>query len=383
VKVLFVCPWIPWPLTNGGKIRTFHLVREAARRAEVHLRLVREPDTDPDAVDELSRICASVKLFDRTPPDAWMRWSRAKLERWFHSVPLRDELRRELARESFDVVHLDELLLARLVPADCRAAVVQHHHKLDTVLYGAIGIGGRFDRAKLRRLEAYSARRFRHQLLCSEDDAAILRRRYGELRFGVLPSGYDPSTFAPSDPPRPRDPARLLFLGSMDYGPNVDGIRWFAAKCWPEIRARRPDAHLEVVGGDPTPEVRALASAEIEVTGRVPAVRPHLERAGVFVVPLRIGGGTRLKIVEALSLATPTVSTTIGAEGLGLVDDEHLLLADDPASFAAAVIRLIEDREAATRLGETGRSFAAARYRWETLADRLVDYWERAASSSG
>ena len=381
MKVLFVCPWVPWPLENGGKVRTYHLVRAASRLAEIHLRLVREPETAPDAADELSRICASVKLFDRTPPGAWTRWSRAKLERWFHSAPLCDELRRELGRESFDVVHLDELLLARIVPPDARAAVVQHHHKLDTVLYETLGIGGHFDRAKLRRLEAYSARRFRHQLLCSEDDAAILRRRYGELHFGVLPSGFDPSTFEPSDPPLPREPSRLLFLGSMDYHPNVDGILWFAARCWPEIRARRPDARLEIVGGDPTPEVRALASAEIEVTGRVPEVRPHLERAGVFVVPLRIGGGTRLKIVEALALATPTVSTRIGAGGLELVDDEHLLLADDPASFAAAVVRLIEDREAAARLGETGRSFATARYRWETLADRLVDYWERAASS--
>ena len=386
MRVLFACPWVPWPLTNGGKTRTYHLLRQAARRAEVHVRLVREPDTAPDAAAELAEFCASVEILDRTSPGPVRRWTRAKIERWFHSDPLRAALQRDLATGAFDVLHLDEPLLTRSVPAAPRTAVVVHHHKLDTVLYDALGAGTgplrHFDLFKLRRLERYAARRFPHQVLCSEDDAAILRHRHGDLDFGVVPSGYDEEQFHASDPPPPRDPGRVLFLGSMDYGPNVDAVRWFVSACLPALRARRPGVVLEVIGRHPGPEVRSLAGEGVVVTGEVPEVPSHLERCAVFLVPLRIGGGTRLKLVEALALGAPTVSTTIGAEGLGLEHGKHLLLADDPPALVDAVDRLLADPAAARALGERGRAFAHDRYRWGILGEHLVDYWKRAAESA-
>lgn len=382
MKVLFVVPWIPWPLVNGGKIRTYHLLREAAKRAEIHLHLVREREPIPDAAEELARFCAAVTIHERGTPSPWFTVSRPKFERWFHSPSLAAAIAREGASGTYDVVHLDELAVARLVPAAARAAVVQHHHKLDTVLYEALNgegdLAARFDLWKLRRLEAYSLRRFRHQLLCSEGDGEILRERYGPHDFGAIPSGFDSQLFRRAESPAPREAHRLLFLGSMDYGPNVDGVRWFVEQVLEAIRAADPDVLLEIVGADPPPEIRELAGDHIHVTGRVPDVRPHLERASAMVVPLRIGGGTRLKIVEALALGTPVVSTTIGAEGLDLVADEHLRLADDPASFATAVTGLLADPAAAAALAERGRAFVHARYRWEALGDRLVDYWERA-----
>ncbi|MEW6071930.1 MAG: glycosyltransferase [Planctomycetota bacterium] len=386
MKVLVVCPWVPWPLESGGKTRTYHLLREAARRVEIELFVVREPETDPAAAAALAAASASLAFFDRTPPGPGRRWARAKIERWFHSAPLRAAIRDRLGRGAVDLVHLDELLLARCVPPDARAPVVVHHHKLDTVLHAALaprpGSARRFDGWKLRRLERYAARRFPHQVTCSLEDAALLRARYEALDLEVVPSGFDPAHFRPADPPPPRDPARLLFLGSMDYGPNEDGVSWFARAVLPALRARHPGTVLEVVGPHPGPALRALAGEGVAVVGRVPAVPERLERCGVFVVPLRIGGGTRLKLVEALAMGAPAVSTTIGAEGLGLADGEHILLADDPASFAAAVERLLANPRRAQELGRAGRAFVHARYRWETLAARLVAYWERVASSS-
>jgi len=168
----------------------------------------------------------------------------------------------------------------------------------------------------------------------------------------------------------------------MDYGPNVEAVLRFAREMLPRIRAARPGTVLEIVGGDPTPEVRALAASPgVTVTGRVERVQPYLERASALVVPLAIGGGTRLKIVEALALATPVVSTTIGAQGLGLEPDEHLLLADGAEEFASACLRLLGDSGLGARLGSRGRAHVHEHFRWEVLGQELVDYWERVAFS--
>ncbi len=376
---------MPWPLVNGGKIRTYNLLARAASQAEIHLRVIREPGMADDAVDALSAICASVTFFDRARPGPWARWMQPKLERWFHSTSLFATLRSELAGGGFQLVHLDELLLARLVPPNRKLPVIQHHHKLDTVLYdslwSAAGPTRHFDLWKLRRLEKESARRYRHHLLCSAEDADILRERYGALDCGVVPSGYDPVAFSPTEPPPARDPDRIVFVGSMNYGPNVDGVVRFVHEVLPAIRARRPNVRFDIVGGEPVRAILDLASDHITVTGRVPDVRPFLERASLMVVPLAIGGGTRLKIVEALALSTPVVSTTIGAEGLGLVDGEHLVLADGASPFADAVARQLAAPGAAAQLGARGRTFVEGRYRWDLLAGDLVEYWEHVAFS--
>jgi glycosyltransferase involved in cell wall biosynthesis len=388
MKVLYVCPFVPWPLVNGGKIRTYHLLRQAARQAEIHLRVIQEPVPVPGAAEALAPLCRSLGFFERSRPGRIERRKLPKLERWFHSRELLAAVERDLsggtAGGGFRLVHLDELLLARVVPPGRAMPVVQHHHKLDTVLYDSLardaGLQRRFDAWKLRRLEAESARRYRHHLLCSQDDADTLRTRYGALDVAVVQSGFDPDAFRPT-PGVARERERLVFLGSMDYGPNVDGIVRFAREILPRIRAERPGVELDVVGGDPLPEVRALAGPGVHVTGRVDSVAPYLERASALVVPLAIGGGTRLKIVEALALATPVVSTTIGAQGLGLVHERHLLLADGAEAFAAATLKVLADPAAAARLGRAGREYVHEHYRWEVLGRELVDYWERVAFS--
>jgi len=384
VKVLFVCPFAPWPLVNGGKVRTYQLLRAAAERAELHVHLVREPEQAADVEDALRPFCASITVHARDPIGKLGRWTRPKLERWFHSSALRAALASATRDGGFDLVHLDELLLARTLSAHTPVPVVQHHHKLDTVLYGEIGTGGALEQAfdlwKLERLERESTRRTKHHVTCSQGDADVLIGRHGALDIGVVPSGFDPDVFAP-DPAVAREPDHLLYLGSMDYGPNVDGVLWFHEAIWPLVRTARPDAVLDVVGGDPLPEVRALAGSDagVVVHGRADSVPPWLRRTSALVVPLRIGGGTRLKIAEALGVGTPTVSTTVGAEGLDLVDGEHVALADTPEEFARRTLALLDDPGEACALGERGRTHALRAFTWRVLGDRLVDYWERVA----
>ncbi len=385
MKVLFICPFVPWPLVNGGKIRTYHLIRSVSSLAEIHLRVIREPGLTAEAEEAFEPYCASLKFFDRQRPGSWIRWSRPKLERWFHSPALEAAVQREIEEGDYQLVHLDELLLARIVPSARRIPIVQHHHKLDTVLYDKVnasrGPHRYFDLWKLYRLEAESARRYRHHLTCSEGDAEILRQRHGALDCAAVPSGFDPDFFHPSDPPPERAPKRLLFLGSMNYGPNVDAMLRFVLDCMPSLRERHPGVVLDVVGGDPTPEVKSLAGDDVNVTGRVEDVRPYLERCAAMVVPLRIGGGTRLKIVEALALNTPVVSTSTGAEGLGLEHGRELLLADDVPSLVERIGELFDDPGLGQRLGAAGRASVYERYRWDALAQDLFEYWERVAFS--
>lgn len=385
MKILFVCPFVPWPLVNGGKIRTYHLLRTASSQAEIHLRAIQEPEPEAGASEALAPWCRSLAFFPRSRPGTVLRWKLPKLERWFHSRALLEAVQADLSGGGFRLVHLDELLLARIVPPVRSVPVVQHHHKLDTVLYGSLAsdqtLARRFDLWKLRRLEAESARRYRHHLLCSQDDADTLRGRYGALDCAVVPSGFDPQRFHPDPALGARTREELVFLGSMDYGPNVEGVLHFTRAILPLVQRARPEVRFRIVGADPLPAVRALAGERVELTGRVPDVQPYLQKASALVVPLRIGGGTRLKIVEALALGTPVVSTTIGAQGLGLEHGRHLLLADGDADFAAATLRVLSDPVEAARMGERGRAHVHEHFRWDVLGRELVDYWERVAFS--
>jgi len=381
LKCLFVTPAVPYPPDSGGRIRTYRLLRELGTRTRLHLRAVLETPAAATALAQLEPYCASVKGFPRAASSPWRHTTRPKLERWFHSAALVFALRSELERGDFDLVHLDELCLARCVDAHARTPVVVHHHKLDSVLHELLPqrnpLGKAFDLFKLRRLEAAAARRFRFHVLTSAQDQAQLLARYPRLETAVVESGFDPEYFQPSD--APREPQRLLFLGSLDYGPNVDGLQWFVREVLPLILIRRPGVRLCVVGSSPLPGVRALACAQVEVVGAVDDVRPQLSSASALVVPLRIGGGTRIKIVEALGCELPVLSTPIGVEGLEFRDPEHLYLAHGAQAFAEAALALLADPQEARARSRRGRELALERYTWRDLAGRLLQVWERAA----
>jgi glycosyltransferase involved in cell wall biosynthesis len=384
MEVLFLCPWLPWPLNSGGKLRTFNLIKSVAPWARVHLRAVLEPGQGQADVDALAPYCASIKAFGREAASPLMRLTHSKMERWFHSPAMIEAVRRELASESFDVVHVDELLHARILPPTSqnghpRPPVVQHHHKLDTVFAknntSVSGLEKHFDAWKVHRLERESADRHQHHLLCSPDDAQILSSRYPRLSCSVVPSGYDPEYFAPPASPPARVPGELCFVGSMDYAPNTGAVTHFVHHVLPRIVEQRPDVRLKIVGRNPTPRILALASERVEITGGVPDVRPWLSRASAMVVPLSIGGGTRLKIVEAMAMNCPVVSTSIGAEGLGLTTGSELLLADSDEAFSAAVLELFDDPESAAQLAARAKGYVEANLTWGRLAERLARVW--------
>jgi len=200
----------------------------------------------------------------------------------------------------------------------------------------------------------------------SEDDAARV-----DGRAAVVPNGVDTARFQPS-PLRPS--ARLVFTGTLSWWPNIEGLSWFCAEVLPLVRARVSDVRLDIVGRAPLPEVRALSRLPgVEVHADVPTVVPWLEQARVAVVPLRIGSGTRLKALEALAAGRPVAGTAVGLAGLGLANGVHALIADDAASLAEAVVRLLTDDELATRIASAGAQHARGAFGWDVIGRRFVD----------
>jgi glycosyltransferase involved in cell wall biosynthesis len=220
---------------------------------------------------------------------------------------------------------------------------------------------------KLRRQEARACGAADLTIAVSEEDRQRLSTLAPEAKTGWIPTGVDTNYFKPSG--RPEIPARLAFSGSMDWHPNEDAVIYFGESILPLIRRRVPEASFAVVGRNPTPRLQEAAERlRVIITGTVDDVRPYLDEASVYVVPLRAGSGTRMKIFEALGMAKPVVSTTVGAEGLALKNDREFVAADDPQAFADAVVALIHDEPRRRALGEAGRSLVVERYSWPQVA---------------
>ena len=234
------------------------------------------------------------------------------------------------------------------------------------------------------RFERRALGRFDGVLAVSDADSASLTRLYPEAvraPIHVVPTGVDTEFFKPTAPSALS--RRLVFTGSMDWLPNEDAMLFFCREIFPSIRAEEPEVTLSIVGRAPTPAVARLAQdAGITVTGRVEDVRPHISESAVYVVPLRIGGGTRLKIFEAMAMGKAVVSTAVGAEGLPVRHGEHLLLADEPAAFATAVVRLLRDADARGRLESAARALVVEQYDWSAVADELDRALTRIAQGS-
>jgi glycosyltransferase involved in cell wall biosynthesis len=220
---------------------------------------------------------------------------------------------------------------------------------------------------KMRRYEAWICRRARLTVAVSREDRDLLGAGAPGAPIREVPTGVDTGYFRPNG--TPEAPVELVFTGSMDWHPNEDAIRYFISDILPAIRREVPEAALTVVGRNPSGALKlAAAEARVRVTGTVEDVRPYIDAAAVYVVPLRIGGGTRLKVFEALSMGKAVVSTTVGVEGLPLVPGEHYLKADDPAAFASAVAGLLRDPLRRRALGRAGQGLVLEHFAWPQVA---------------
>jgi len=295
-----------------------------------------------------------------------------------------------MTRQRFDVVQV-ELLHAAHVAAHVRGVrTILDMHNVESVLFRRLvrhqrpGLARVLTWSDAVKLPAYQRRiipQFDHCLAVSDQDADELRRVVPGARVTVITNGVDPEEFFPQA--SVAQPNSLVFTGSFTYPPNAEAMVFFCRDVLPRIRAVVPDVRLSIVGQRPGPQVRALGRLPgVEVTGRVPDVRPYLARATVVVVPLRVGSGTRLKILEAMAMGRPIVSTSLGAEGLDVCAGEDLEIADGAASFARAAVALLRDPDRCARLGTHARRTVMQRYAWSIVTDRLESLYRTMETGS-
>ena len=393
MRILWLNAGLLLPLDKGGKLRTWHLMRHLARRHEITWLSYADAGCDRADIDGMSAVAAHVHTIPRrTVGKGTPRFLLDAASHLFRALPYAvgayatAEYRRRvsglLESGRFDLVVCDFLPPAANLPATLPCPAVLFTHNVESEIWRRHmeAARGRTKRLLMRqqwrrmlRFERDAVRRFDAVLAVSDTDCQTLEGLYGPLRqpVRVVPTGVDTTYFAPL-PATPERPAHLVFTGSMDWLPNEDGMLFFVREVLPLVRQQEPSVTLSIVGRAPTAAVARLAQEPgIEVTGRVDDVRPHVAAGGVYIVPLRIGGGTRLKIFEAMAMGRPVVSTTIGAEGLPVRDGEHIHIADEPQAFADAVLRLIRDGRERRRIGSAARDLVVSGYDWSAAAAEL------------
>jgi sugar transferase (PEP-CTERM/EpsH1 system associated) len=401
MRILWLKTDLLLPLDKGGKLRTWHLMRHLARRHEITYLAFAEPDTPAADVEGMQEVAAHVITVPRTdPPKGSLRfYADAALHLVdplpyavgkYRSREYARRLRDLLATKTFDLIVCDFLFSAVNLPTrlPCPAVMFTHnveseiwrrHADTKTGILGRILYGVQYRR--MLRYEERALGRFDGILAVSDADRSTFARLYpGAIRqpVHVVPTGVDTGFFeAGESEPASRS---LVFTGSMDWLPNEDAMEYFCRDILPLIRVEEPDVTLSIVGRAPTPAVKRLADANgIQVTGRVDDVRPYMRDAAVYIVPLRIGGGTRLKIFEAMAMGKAVVSTTVGAEGLPVTNGEHVMLADEPRAFCRSVVRLLRDLDRRRQLERAARAHVLERYDWSAVAGDLEIALERVA----
>lgn len=402
MKVLFLSQIVPYPPHGGVLQRGYNLIRELGRHAQVHLLAFVHPDVLPtpvaveDSRQRLLEFCATVEYFALWPKRSPAHRAAALATSLGTSDPFsviahrsRSFQRRVdewLEDASLDVVHADTIALAPFVRRGLRLPTVLTHHNIESSLMRRRGeveprrLAGRFLLREARKLQAYetavSPRFDVNVLVSSHDEAALLAMAPG-LRTAVVPNGVDLDYFSPDG--TAQTPS-LIYTGGMNMFANRDAVLHFVQEIWPRIVQERPDTRFVAVGQDPPRELLAAADQDsrIQVTGFVDDIRPYVRQAAVYVVPLRVGGGTRLKVLDAMASAKAMVSTSIGCEGLDVVDGRHLVVAETAATFARATLDLLGAPERRHALGQAARAFVTERYSWTTVGDRLLDAYRLA-----
>jgi len=385
MKILWVNTNFMHPTTKGGQIRTLEMLRHIHRRHEVHYVAIEDP-SHPEGPGRCGEYATRAYPMQHRIPDKRhpvFYWELTKglfdpvpvaVSR-FHPPGAAKFIEDLIVKERFDCAVVDHLAPTAYFPRLSEAVFFQHN--VETMIWRrrlehAGGLSRYYLELQERRMFEYEKRvslEAGHIVAVSAVDAQQMRELFGASRISEVPTGVNLEYFTP--PPEARSIASdLVFIGSMDWLPNVDGMLFFVNEVLPHIRRRRPQCRVAIVGRKPPPEILALAAGDpmITVTGTVPDIRPYLWGAKASIVPLRIGGGTRLKIYESMGARVPVVSTAIGAEGLDIHPPADIRIADEPLDFAEQCLDLMEDEAARRNVAEAAWTLVSEHFSWDRVA---------------
>jgi sugar transferase (PEP-CTERM/EpsH1 system associated) len=384
VRVLFLTPRVPYPPDRGGEIIVFNFLKELAKRHEIALVSFYDNEHEFACREPLGRFCERIELVRRPAKLAPLALIRAVAGGWSYSIArhtapgFHDAVRRVAAEWRPDVVQAETFVTGPYLADVPDVRSVLHMHDVTWVMWERMA---RVAPAHVRPLLAVEARRIRRDELasCRAADVCVpvsdvdldrLRAADSRIRATVIVPGVDCDEFQPLAPVAPS--SNLLFVGSMNYLPNVDAAEFFVRDVLPLVARDVPEVTFSIVGTRPSAAVMRLANnPRIRVTGRVPDVRPYYAAASATVVPLRAGGGVRMKILEAMAMGMPIVATTVGAEGLNLAPGRDLLIGDTPEQLARHAVRLLRDPAYGEQLGRHARATAVRRFSWASVVSQL------------
>jgi sugar transferase (PEP-CTERM/EpsH1 system associated) len=398
VRILWLKTELLHPIDKGGKIRTYAMLKELKREHHITYLTLDDGSAAPNARELAQQYCHELVTIPHSTSKkfsaGFYRELAANLAsplpyfmKKYESAAMRSEITERTSDRSFDILVCDFLMPAINVPDDlpCATLLFQHnveamiwqrHYEVQTNPIKKLYLHNQW--TKTRKFEKAACRRFDQVVAVSAKDAEIMSNQYGVEGVVDVPTGVDTDYFRPSG--AISEPNRLVFTGSMDWLPNSDAIHYFTEEILPRIKESVPDVKLTVVGRNPFPSLVELSKTDpaVEVTGRVDDVRPYIEKASAYVVPLRIGGGTRLKIFEAMAMEKPVISTSVGAEGLPVSHGEELLLADTPDTFAARVVEVLTNDALAHDLGRRSAQVVRERFGWPSVAERFAEFCDGA-----
>jgi sugar transferase (PEP-CTERM/EpsH1 system associated) len=381
------------PIDKGGKIRTYNMLKELKREHQITYLTLDDGQSDVNARASASEYCDELvsvphRLREKFTPGFYAELLCNLISplpyaiKKYDSPAMRAEISRRVGAGAVDLIVCDFLAPASNVPSDLHgvpAVLFQHnveamiwkrHYEVQSNPLKRSYLFAQW--LKMRAFERRMCRRFDAVVAVSSEDREQMKSEYGVASVFDVPTGVDTEFFRPRGGEQ-KLAHNLVFTGSMDWLPNEDAITYFTERIMPRVRKSIPDVTLTVVGRNPYPSLLELSQRDpsVVVTGRVDDVRPYMERAAAYVVPLRIGGGTRLKIYEAMAMEQAIVSTTIGAEGLPVTDGKELLLADNEDSFADAVIRVLSEPRLASELGKGAAAKVREEFGWARVAQQF------------
>ena len=399
MRILWLKTELLHPVDKGGKIRTFQMLKELRREHHITYLTLDDGGTGGEARARAAEYCHELVCVPHHTHAKFSAAFYAELAqnllspapyfmKKYESVGMRREIIERTRSEDFDVLVCDFLMPSINVPLDLPCATVLFQHNVEAMIWrrhyevqrNPLKKAYLYNQwRKTRAFERRAGRRFDYVVAVSREDSETMQREYGIERIADVPTGVDTQYFHPGGAERPL-PHNLVFTGSMDWLPNEDAIRYFAEQIMPRIKQAVPDLTLTVVGRNPYPGLVELSKRDpsVIVTGRVEDVRPFMERAAAYIVPIRIGGGTRLKIYEAMAMGKAIVSTTVGAEGLPVKSGIELLLADTPEAFAREVVRVLTDEPFARALGRRAEAVVRTQFGWDRVAARFTELCGRA-----
>jgi glycosyltransferase involved in cell wall biosynthesis len=401
LNILFVSQMPASPPRFGAQARVHGLMTQLARCHDLTAVMLVDEEFDAEECRKAMQAYCRVVLV----PNPHVQHGLAKrlqqlrslastrsFERLQVTVPaMQRALDRVLRADRFDVVNLEfsflgECHLRQAPPGKNLPALVVDSHNIDYDLArqyardGSSLVRRLYASANWRKLRWEELETYRYAdgvYLCSAADERRLLDEVSEARTTVIPNAADVEHYQPRPTDPPPDGRTVVFFGLLSYVPNIDGVTHFVRDIWPRVAEAHPEARCKIIGGRPPPSLLALAGPRVELTGFVSDLRPHLAAAAAVVVPLRLGGGTRLKIVEAMAMGKAIVSTTLGAEGIEVVPGRDLLVEDEPAAFAEAVNRLLAEPSRAARIGQSARQLAVERYAWSGAARALEIFYRQ------